>query len=224
MQDQFKETPTDARPQEAEGIEGDPLHIPQQLQGRDPDTPVMMYCTGGIRCDIYSAYLRRKGFQNLYTLEGGVHNYFRQEGGLPQPSPCPPSTYNFCVRAFVHVRARCVCVGGGRGKGGFVCSVCGPGGGVERERGGWSTHFLGKLLQEATPSSWFAPFLSDHFLRFGLSGLSVTTGLPGIAVPAIVLIVAAADPLLSFPPFSLHDSGTDGTHSRAHLWGGSGCV
>jgi predicted sulfurtransferase len=31
-----------------------------------------MYCTGGIRCDIYSTFLKNKGFRNLYTLEGGV--------------------------------------------------------------------------------------------------------------------------------------------------------
>lgn len=36
------------------------------------DTPVMMYCTGGIRCDVYSAVLKEKGFNNLYTLSGGV--------------------------------------------------------------------------------------------------------------------------------------------------------
>ena len=38
------------------------------------------YCTGGIRCDVYSTFLRKKGFNNLYTLEGGVQNYLRQEG------------------------------------------------------------------------------------------------------------------------------------------------
>lgn len=32
----------------------------------------MMYCTGGIRCDVYSAVLKEKGFTNLYTLSGGV--------------------------------------------------------------------------------------------------------------------------------------------------------
>lgn len=48
-----------------------------------------MYCTGGIRCDIYSAFLRRQGYKNLYTLEGGIQNYLKQtpggegwEGGL----------------------------------------------------------------------------------------------------------------------------------------------
>ncbi len=34
--------------------------LPAQLAGAHPDTPVMMYCTGGIRCDIYSTYLRAK--------------------------------------------------------------------------------------------------------------------------------------------------------------------
>eukprot|EP00884_Botryococcus_braunii_P011201 jgi/Botrbrau1/20081/Bobra.200_1s0084.1 len=84
IEDQFNETPTDAQEGNQagdQGIPGEQLDVPQPLRGRDPDTPVMMYCTGGIRCDIYSAYLRRKGFRKLYTLEGGVHNYFRQEGG-----------------------------------------------------------------------------------------------------------------------------------------------
>jgi hypothetical protein len=41
----------------------------------------MMYCTGGIRCDVYSAYLKAKGFSNLYTLQGGVQNYLARQGG-----------------------------------------------------------------------------------------------------------------------------------------------
>jgi predicted sulfurtransferase len=40
-----------------------------------------MYCTGGIRCDVYTAFLAKKGFKNLYTLEGGVQNYLVKEGG-----------------------------------------------------------------------------------------------------------------------------------------------
>ena len=51
MQDSFNETPT-----EASGSD----ELPAHLQHVSPDTPVMMYCTGGIRCDIYSAYLRQK--------------------------------------------------------------------------------------------------------------------------------------------------------------------
>jgi predicted sulfurtransferase len=39
-----------------------------------------MYCTGGIRCDIYSTFLKSKGYHNLYTLEGGIQNYLKEEG------------------------------------------------------------------------------------------------------------------------------------------------
>jgi predicted sulfurtransferase len=39
-----------------------------------------MYCTGGIRCDVYSALLRQKGFKNLYTLDGGIQHYLKEEG------------------------------------------------------------------------------------------------------------------------------------------------
>ncbi|GAB2268746.1 Rhodanese-like domain-containing protein 8, chloroplastic [Dionaea muscipula] len=43
-------------------------------------TNILMYCTGGIRCDIYSTILRQRGFQKLYTLQGGVSHYLQKEG------------------------------------------------------------------------------------------------------------------------------------------------
>ncbi|MGE4574582.1 MULTISPECIES: oxygen-dependent tRNA uridine(34) hydroxylase TrhO [Parachlamydia] len=43
-------------------------------------TPVMMYCTGGIRCELYSSILKEKGFEKVYQLHGGVINYGLQEG------------------------------------------------------------------------------------------------------------------------------------------------
>ncbi|KAG8061940.1 hypothetical protein GUJ93_ZPchr0003g18542 [Zizania palustris] len=51
------------------------------LNGIDKEnTDILMYCTGGIRCDVYSTILRNKGFENLYTLKGGVSNYLKNEG------------------------------------------------------------------------------------------------------------------------------------------------
>lgn len=44
------------------------------------NTDILMYCTGGIRCDVYSTILRRKGFKNLYTLKGGISHYLENEG------------------------------------------------------------------------------------------------------------------------------------------------
>ena len=42
------------------------------------DKPVVMYCTGGIRCEKASAYLKHKGFKDVYQLNGGIINYAHQ--------------------------------------------------------------------------------------------------------------------------------------------------
>lgn len=45
---------------------------------------IIMYCTGGIRCEKASAYMLHHGFKNVFHLEGGIINYARQvkEQGL----------------------------------------------------------------------------------------------------------------------------------------------
>jgi len=45
---------------------------------------IIMYCTGGIRCEKASAYLLHKGFKNVYHLEGGIIHYANtvKESGL----------------------------------------------------------------------------------------------------------------------------------------------
>lgn len=48
---------------------------------RDPETtPILMYCTGGIRCEFFSALMKKQGFKKVYQLDGGVINYGLQEG------------------------------------------------------------------------------------------------------------------------------------------------
>lgn len=44
-------------------------------------TKVMMYCTGGIRCELYSQVMRDHGFDHVYQLEGGVIKYGIEEKG-----------------------------------------------------------------------------------------------------------------------------------------------
>lgn len=41
---------------------------------------ILMYCTGGIRCEKASAYLRAKGFDGIYQLQGGIHRYLDEFG------------------------------------------------------------------------------------------------------------------------------------------------
>jgi UPF0176 protein len=49
------------------------------------DRNIIMYCTGGIRCEKASAYMLHNGFKNVFHLEGGIINYAKQvkEAGLP---------------------------------------------------------------------------------------------------------------------------------------------
>jgi len=44
----------------------------------DPATPIAMYCTGGIRCEKSTAYLRQQGYTNVYHLEGGILKYLEE--------------------------------------------------------------------------------------------------------------------------------------------------
>ncbi len=58
-----------------------PEYAKQLKQQCDPaHTPVMMYCTGGIRCEYYSAVLKKEGFEKVYQLDGGVIQYGLEEG------------------------------------------------------------------------------------------------------------------------------------------------
>ena len=49
------------------------------------DQNIIMYCTGGIRCEKASAYMLHNGFKNVFHLEGGIINYAQQAkaAGLP---------------------------------------------------------------------------------------------------------------------------------------------
>ncbi len=49
------------------------------------DNNIIMYCTGGIRCEKASAYYLHKGFQNVFMVDGGIIEYTRQckEKDLP---------------------------------------------------------------------------------------------------------------------------------------------
>jgi len=52
--------------------------IEENLKEHKEDKNLVMYCTGGIRCEKASAYYKHKGFKNVYQLEGGIIEYTRQ--------------------------------------------------------------------------------------------------------------------------------------------------
>lgn len=60
------------------------LNIVDGLLSGKEDRNVIMYCTGGIRCEKASAWMKHNGFKNVFQLDGGIIEYTRQvkEKGL----------------------------------------------------------------------------------------------------------------------------------------------
>ncbi len=51
------------------------LPMAAEMLQADRDKNIIMYCTGGIRCEKASAYMLHNGFKNVFHLEGGIINY-----------------------------------------------------------------------------------------------------------------------------------------------------
>ncbi len=52
--------------------------FPEYLKKIEKTRPVAMFCTGGIRCEKASVYLKQKGFKNVFQLKGGILNYLNK--------------------------------------------------------------------------------------------------------------------------------------------------
>ena len=61
------------------------LPMAAEMMSADKEKNIIMYCTGGIRCEKASAYMLHRGFKNVYHLEGGIIHYANKakELGLP---------------------------------------------------------------------------------------------------------------------------------------------
>lgn len=54
----------------------------------DKNKKVLMYCTGGIRCEKFSILMQKKGYKNVFQLQGGILNYAKKEGGVHYKGKC----------------------------------------------------------------------------------------------------------------------------------------
>ena len=52
--------------------------FPKYLKRLKKNQPIAMFCTGGIRCEKASIYLKKKGFKKVYQLKGGILNYLKK--------------------------------------------------------------------------------------------------------------------------------------------------
>jgi UPF0176 protein len=66
-------------------------HFPEavrQLPDGMKNEPVVMFCTGGIRCEKAGPYLEREGFLDVFQLDGGILKYFEECGGAHYDGEC----------------------------------------------------------------------------------------------------------------------------------------
>lgn len=54
------------------------LPVVEDMLAEDKGKPIIMYCTGGIRCEKASAYYMHKGFEKVHMIDGGIIEYTRQ--------------------------------------------------------------------------------------------------------------------------------------------------
>jgi UPF0176 protein len=57
------------------------LQLVEDLMKEHKDKNLLMYCTGGIRCEKASAWMKHQGFKNVFQLDGGIIEYARQVKG-----------------------------------------------------------------------------------------------------------------------------------------------
>lgn len=70
--DRFRDFPAAAR------------RLPTELKSQ----PIVMFCTGGIRCEKAGPLMQREGFENVFQLEGGILKYFEECGGAHYEGEC----------------------------------------------------------------------------------------------------------------------------------------
>jgi len=64
----------------------DGLPMVADMLSESRDKHIVMYCTGGIRCEKASAYMKYRGYKNVYQLDGGIIEYARQAEKLRLPN------------------------------------------------------------------------------------------------------------------------------------------
>ncbi len=52
--------------------------FPNYLKNLKKEKTIAMFCTGGIRCEKASIFLKKKGFKNVFQLKGGIINYLKK--------------------------------------------------------------------------------------------------------------------------------------------------
>ncbi|KAF0683097.1 Aste57867_24785 [Aphanomyces stellatus] len=65
-----------------------PAEAKEQLKDVPKDKPIVMFCTGGVRCEKAAYALQHEGYSRVYQLDGGILNYFEKCGGAHYRGDC----------------------------------------------------------------------------------------------------------------------------------------
>ncbi len=60
----------------------------QKLPSEMKQQPIVMFCTGGIRCEKAGPFMEREGFKNIFQLDGGILKYFEECGSAHYQGEC----------------------------------------------------------------------------------------------------------------------------------------
>lgn len=81
--------------------------VENMLRGNE-NQHIVMYCTGGIRCEKASAYFKHKGFKNVYQLNGGIIEYARQVKEQNLPNKFRGKNFVFDARMGEHISSEII--------------------------------------------------------------------------------------------------------------------
>lgn len=62
--------------------------LPAAVENLERDKPIVMFCTGGIRCEKAAIHMLNQGFSQVHQLDGGILGYFKQVGGDHYQGEC----------------------------------------------------------------------------------------------------------------------------------------
>jgi len=62
--------------------------FPDAIHHIEKDQPIVMFCTGGIRCEKAAIHMLDQGYNEVYQLDGGILGYFAEVGGMHYEGEC----------------------------------------------------------------------------------------------------------------------------------------
>jgi predicted sulfurtransferase len=81
----------------------------EKLSPELKERTIVMFCTGGIRCEKAGPFMERAGFQNVFQLDGGILKYFEECGGAHYKGDCFVFDRRVCVDSQLRETSAAIC-------------------------------------------------------------------------------------------------------------------